>query len=152
VMDGVLYFGGTTSGDITQTPQLWRTDGTDSGTYQVANNFLGNDIDTFALQSMAVLNGSLVFQGSSSTDFELWKADGTASGTVLVKDIMVAAPFLVFGSAPALMTLFNGQVYFSADDWYHGREIWRTDGTTAGTVLVKNINDIKFSDNSAYDF
>jgi ELWxxDGT repeat protein len=36
--------------------------------------------------------------------------------------------------------VFNGALYFQAGDGTHGRELWRTDGTTAGTALVKDIN------------
>jgi len=36
--------------------------------------------------------------------------------------------------------LFNGFIFFVAEDDTHGNELWRTDGTPAGTVLVKDIN------------
>lgn len=35
---------------------------------------------------------------------------------------------------------FNGEIYFSADNGQVGKELWKTDGTTAGTQLVKDIH------------
>ena len=37
------------------------------------------------------------------------------------------------------LTDVGGVLYFSADDGVHGPELWRSDGTEAGTVLVKDI-------------
>src|SRR5262245_4874757 len=55
----------------------------------------------------------------------------------LVADINAVAS--TAASNPAGFTNVNGTVYFKATDPVHGEELWKSDGTTAGTVLVKDI-------------
>ena len=43
------------------------------------------------------------------------------------------------GSTPSNFTRSGDITYFTATDPTHGRELWRSDGTAAGTVLVKDI-------------
>ena len=53
----------------------------------------------------------------------------------MVKDIWVGSS----GSFLLDFTNANGTLYFSAFDDVNGRELWKSDGTTTGTVLVKDI-------------
>ena len=38
------------------------------------------------------------------------------------------------------MANVGGVLFFTGDDGMSGRELWRSDGTEAGTVRVKDIN------------
>jgi ELWxxDGT repeat protein len=78
--------------------------------------------------------------------YELWKSDGTAAGTTLVKDIFPGGGYWGYwgwyaaSSYPSNLTNVNGTLFFTANDGTNGRELWKSDGTEAGTVLVKHIN------------
>lgn len=68
----------------------------------------------------------------------LWRTDGTGNGTVPVK----SAPDWRLDSysySGKLMTAFKGALYFSMYDSRHGWELWKSDGTEEGTLLVKDI-------------
>lgn len=62
----------------------------------------------------------------------LWKSDGTDSGT-----IPIGAGSLDPSTSP---TVVNRTLFFTAYDGTTGFELWKTDGTGRGMVLVKDIN------------
>ena len=55
----------------------------------------------------------------------------------MVKDINTS---LGFSSSPSGFAVLNGILYFSASDGAHGLELWRSDGSSAGTYMVADIN------------
>lgn len=44
------------------------------------------------------------------------------------------------GSTPNGPVVFKGSLYFAATDGTNGNELWKSDGTAAGTVMVADIN------------
>lgn len=140
-MNDVLYFLGN---DGVAGFELWRTDGTAAGTYMVKdiNPGVGSIIlITDPTQYFAEMNGYIYFGAADPTNgAELWRSDGTEAGTTLVADIDPTAPSIPNqGSNPAFLCTYNNAVYFSAQRPVDGRELWKTDGTEGGTVLVKDI-------------
>lgn len=81
---------------------------------------------------LTVLNNKLYFSLSTAPG-KLFVSDGTEAGTTEV------GPSTGNGTIWGL-TSFNGELYFAYDDGIHGQEIWKSDGTAAGTVLLKDIN------------
>ncbi|RYD30830.1 MAG: hypothetical protein EOP87_15910, partial [Verrucomicrobiaceae bacterium] len=72
--------------------------------------------------------------GMSSLASPITKTDGTIPGTIVIKTADGAQPKRIGNIVP-----FQGALYFinpTADG--KKRELWRTDGTPAGTVLVAN--------------
>lgn len=113
--------------------QLWKSDGTESGTQMVGPN--GFDISD--PEFMVNYDGKLFFSAISDDDgLELWKTDGTATGTQKVKNINTGN---FQGSSPSHLTIFNGKLYFAAANATYGVELWVSDGTTDGTLLLKDI-------------
>lgn len=85
---------------------------------------------------LTVSGNYLFFAGrDSKTGIELWRTDGSPEGTRLVKDITPGPS----SSSTAPTSLFdaNGTLYFFA-----GTGLYKTDGTEAGTVLIRNFSDI----------
>ena len=85
------------------------------------------------------LDGRVLFEAQDATSGrELWVTDGTAAGTRLVKDI---APGVLSGFQNQIggTSTWNGFAYFTADDGVSGEEVWRSDGTAAGTTLVADL-------------
>ncbi len=136
-VNGTLFF---TGNDPTQGLDLWKSDGTVAGTVLVKDIGQYDYTNKFS-ETQLVAVGNVVFFAVNDGihDSELWKSDGTEAGTVMVKDIN-PEPTGDYISNPQYMTNVNGMLYFSASDGPDGRELWKSDGTEAGTVMVKDIN------------
>ncbi|NJO05996.1 MAG: hypothetical protein HC876_11005, partial [Chloroflexaceae bacterium] len=82
--------------------------------------------DTAVLTRTAALTDSVVLTSTTTLT-----STAALTGT-LVLDIHPGPQ----GSNPQDFVLVGDVVYFTADDGSSGRELWRSDGTAAGTVLV----------------
>ena len=132
-LDTVFYF---VANDGEHGEELWRTDGTEAGTTLLKDINPDGDSDP---QSFTTIGTTLFFWANDGTNgSELWKTDGSESGTTMVKDINTT---LGDGSRTFTKTLFDldGTLFFAANDGVNGTELWKSDGTSDGTILVKNI-------------
>jgi trimeric autotransporter adhesin len=122
--------------------ELWKTDGSSAPTL-VKNT--GGSVST-----LKNVNNTLYFTGDDgTTGLELWKSDGTTTGTVLVKDINPGTAHGYPDLDGFVIPPANNIFYFSAVTTANGQELWRTDGTSAGTYMVK---DIYAGTNSSFNY
>src|SRR5262245_10276153 len=148
VVGSTLFF---TANDGVNGAELWKSDGTTAGTVLVKDIRPGR-ASSYS-QNHTVVNGTMFFTANDgTTGVELWKSDVTAAGTVLVKDIRPGnSPYgFPLSSSPRSMTAVGDELFFSANDGTTGRELWKSDGTAAGTVLVADIRPGSSSFGYAY--
>jgi ELWxxDGT repeat protein len=123
--------------------ELWKSNGSGAGTIPL------KDINPNAPSSSPAAFyrfGDLVFfQATDSRGRELWKTDGTEANTTILKDInpgpgsSISSGFGGFDVGFSSFYQFNGKAYFTANDGTRGSEVWFTNGTEAGTDILKDI-------------
>lgn len=142
----LMYANDGTNGD-----EPWVSDGTENGTMILKD--LRSGISSSKFSTYYIKVGSEYFfiaSDLSSLNMGLYKTDGTTNGTVLVKNLGQYPIPPGGGNITALpMCEFNGKLYFTTQDMY-GKEIWVSDGTDAGTKLLKDINNTGDSDPFGY--
>jgi len=161
VFNDVLYF----SADGPDGRELYRTDGTKEGTYQVKNisfssissspkDFIEYNNELFFLASGALYKtdgtevgtveiadviGANELSGGNNLMYiganELWASDGTAAGTLQLVEIYPGAEH----GEPRNLYVKDDIVYFFATDELHNREFFKNEGI-AISELIKDIN------------
>lgn len=125
VMNGKLYF--TSQNNFRN---LWTSDGTKEGTAILQD--LQTNSHTPA--SLTVSGGSLFFTAlSNANGRHLRKVDGATGENLFVKQIGSGTT----ATPPSLLTDVDGTLYFRAN----ATQLWKSDGTTEGTVLVRDVRN-----------
>jgi ELWxxDGT repeat protein len=127
VFNNVLYF---TADDGQHGPELWRSDGTPTGTYIVKDIQPGANGSN--QERFTVVNDQMFFRAQVDNQYELWRSDGSEANT---------GAFKVFADASQDYTYADN--FLVVEDQFYlrvhnpaGLELWRTDGSEAGTGLV----------------
>jgi ELWxxDGT repeat protein len=118
--------------------ELWRTDGTEGGTALVKDLWPGSRSGD--PHGLAEHDSSLYFFADDGTGEHLWTSDGTAGGTVIIRRFHPRARFGVCGRDRTIADV-AGTLYFAGADGRDGCQLWKSDGTQAGTELVAVIAD-----------
>ncbi len=121
--NGVLYFQG--SALASNDEELWRSDGTPSGTWRVKDIFPG--VNGSWPSGLVWFEGGLLFQTAGEG---LWRSDGTEAGTLQIPLADGAQPRSAWGE----WTVADGKYYFAADDADHGVEPWVFDGNSVSRI------------------
>lgn len=88
-----------------------------------------------------VLNGWLYIFVSNTTSnvLELWKTDGTEANTIKAIDVYNGTHFMYDFVFQDIFLNTGDKIYFVLETSTYGSEPWVTDGTAAGTRMLKDI-------------
>jgi ELWxxDGT repeat protein len=121
--------------------RLWRTDGTARGTYEVSTVPMAGAEN--GASNLAVLNGGVYFLGRQSSRYGLYRTDGLPGNSTLIKSVSNAKhwfPAVLAMNGHILFFDLDNQNYFKPHNPKPSTVLWKSDGTTKGTVEVRHIS------------
>ncbi|KAA6438990.1 DNRLRE domain-containing protein [Dyadobacter flavalbus] len=135
-VNNLVFYLAFHGGDDYDGEALWRTDGTEQGTFSVAGfQFYDYDrISTIFTHNMLAVNGN--FYCVPKRQEQLWKSDGTVKGTQQISKIGSGE----YGASIQLTASVGNTLYFSAFDETHRLKLWKTQGTAGSTSLAYDLN------------
>ncbi|XXF81414.1 hypothetical protein P2318_17160 [Myxococcaceae bacterium GXIMD 01537] len=107
---------------------LWRSDGTASGTYELDS---GPDI----ISELTPAGDVLFYIGNDEGEESLRVTDGTHPGRNILLDAFPRRLGELEAVGPS-------RIFFSFSGLRSATELWKSDGTPAGTVLVKDVGSV----------
>ncbi len=115
---------------------LWVTDGTEEGTRMIAG-FCTDEVAGCQGRARVLgqIGGAVLFElpkARFNYDRELWRTDGTQEGTVLLQANICSRS----DSAETTEVIAGGILYFAGAGAEAGCELWRSDGSAAGTQRI----------------
>jgi len=130
-----LYFSALNQG---MGEELWVSDGTPEGTRLVVN--LSSPVEGSKPRSLcASSNGVLFVADNHRNEQVLMRTRGDSSST----QGLLGYSQISGSSFPHNLTLYDGSIYFMANDNVHGNELWTSMGDEASTKLVRDFNTQK---------
>jgi ELWxxDGT repeat protein len=130
VAAGRIYFAADEDGSTGVEP--WISDGTRAGTVMLKD--INPGPDPSGPGEFVERAGKVYFTPfAPELRGQLWVTDGTEAGTTLVTTIDASIGVGTMVAVP------GGNLFFFANDGVHGLEPWTSDGTAAGTQMLRDI-------------
>lgn len=131
-VDELYYF---TADDGIHGREIWRTNGTAAGTWRVKD--IVPNATAQRPTGMTILGNRVIFAAFDPVNGrELWASDGTAGGTALLRNLK-AGPESGINSTDSHQFTVVGDLLYLIPHTGGFRSLWRTDGTSDGTFVVK---------------
>ncbi|XLS29313.1 T9SS type A sorting domain-containing protein [Flavobacteriaceae bacterium M23B6Z8] len=123
VIDNIAFFAADGGSGF----ELWRSDGTSDGTFQIKDIRIGGSSSP---RIFVKYKDAIYFKAFDQNGFGLWKTDGTETGTLKIASVPGMTFLRRVGEQLMMGSLRNGSA-----------NLWSSDGTSEGTRVISTYQD-----------